>query len=340
MTAAGAMRRLGAAAVVLAVACGGSSRPKGTAAVGAVPSRATTAGDRVLRYLPAGADLLFELDLARVRQNAVIGEAVTRWLTVLAAETDAESDGDSGLPAGTVADLARAPLLGAQLVVLAAYGVGTEAAATATLVVGAGDIPGAVAIADGVAILAPPELARRAEAATAGAEPSLVTDHELLTLRTAAMPEKAEGAALRGAGRLDFDARVALAAATGAQAAPQTLSLWADVVDDAALIAVVDGADGDGKERGAGGARLAASLERVREQLLGLDAVRATGLGPAVRRVAIERKGDTVRVVALIGPKRLRRAAERLGAAAPSPSPSLSTPLPSPSTPSAKESPP
>jgi hypothetical protein len=340
MTAAGAMRRLGAAAVVLAVACGGSSRPKGTAAVGAVPSRATTAGDRVLRYLPAGADLLFELDLARVRQNAVIGEAVTRWLTVLAAETDA----DSGLPAGTVADLARAPLLGAQLVVLAAYGVGTEAAATATLVVGAGDIPGAVAIADGVAILAPPELARRAEAATAGAEPSLVTDHELLTLRTAAMPEKADGAALRGAGRLDFDARVALAAATGAQAAPQTLSLWADVVDDAALIAVVDGADGDGKERGAGGARLAASLERVREQLLGLDAVRATGLGPAVRRVAIERKGDTVRVVALVGPKRLRRAAERLGAAAPSPSPSPSTTLPSPSpspaTSSAKESPP
>jgi hypothetical protein len=324
MTAAGAMR-LAAAAVAVAVGCGGSSGPKGGAVAIEVPSRAATAGDRALRYLPAGADLLIEVDLARLRGNAVVGAVVTRWLAgVSAPEAGSE----------VVADLARAPLLTAELVVLAAYGVGSEEAATATLVLGPGEVAGAVRLADGVAVLAPPPLARRCEAATAGAEPSLVTDRELLVLRTDAMPDKAEGATVRAAGRLDFDARVALAAATGASAAPRALSVWADVVDDAALIAVIDGADGD--KKGEGGARLAAALERLRDQLLELEAVRATGLGPAVHRIAVERTGDRVRVVALVGPQRLRRAADRVATVLPE-----AAPAPAPASPSsAKESPP
>lgn len=324
MTAARAMRL---AAVAVAVGCGGPAGPKGGAVAIEVPSRAATAGDRVLRYLPAGADLLIEVDLARLRGNAVVGAVVTRWLAgVSAPETGAE----------VVADLARAPLLTAELVVLAAYGVGSEEAATATLVLGPGEVAGAVRLADGVAVLAPPLLARRCEAATAGAEPSLVTDRELLVLRTDAMPDKAEGATVRAAGRLDFDARVALASATGAPAAPRALSVWADVVDDAALIAVIDGADGDGGKAGEGGARLAASLERVRDQLLELEPVRAAGLGPAVHRIAIERKGDRVRVVALIGPQRLRRAADRVATVLPE-----EEAAPAPASPSpAKESPP
>jgi hypothetical protein len=328
MTAAGAMR-LAAAAVAVAVGCGGSSGPKGGAVAIEVPSRAATAGDRALRYLPAGADLLIEVDLARLRGNAVVGAVVTRWLAGVSAP-EAGSD--------VVADLARAPLLTAELVVLAAYGVGSEEAATATLVLGPGEVAGAVRLADGVAVLAPPPLARRCEAATAGAEPSLVTDRELLVLRTDAMPDKAEGATLRAAGRLDFDARVALAAATGAPAAPRALSVWADVVDDAALIAVIDGADGDGArdQKGDGGARLAAALERLRDQLLELEAVRATGLGPAVHRIAVERKGDRVRVVALVGPQRLRRAADRVATVLPE-----AEAAPAPASPSsAKESPP
>jgi hypothetical protein len=324
MTAAGAMR-LVAAAVAVAVGCGGSSGPKGGVVAIEVPSRAATAGDRALRYLPAGADLLIEVDLARLRGNAVVGAVVTRWLAgVSAPEAGSE----------VVADLARAPLLTAELVVLAAYGVGSEEAATATLVVGPGEVAGAVRLADGVAVLAPPPLARRCEAATAGAEPSLVTDRELLVLRTDAMPDKAEGATVRAAGRLDFDARVALAAATGASAAPRALSVWADVVDDAALIAVIDGADGD--KKGEGGARLAAALERLRDQLLELEAVRATGLGPAVHRIAVERTGDRVRVVALVGPQRLRRAADRVATVLPE-----AEAAPAPASPSsAKESPP
>jgi hypothetical protein len=324
MTAAGAMR-LVAAAVAVAVGCGGSSGPKGGVVAIEVPSRAATAGDRALRYLPAGADLLIEVDLARLRGNAVVGAVVTRWLAgVSAPEAGSE----------VVADLARAPLLTAELVVLAAYGVGSEEAATATLVLGPGEVAGAVRLADGVAVLAPPPLARRCEAATAGAEPSLVTDRELLVLRTDAMPDKAEGATVRAAGRLDFDARVALAAATGASAAPRALSVWADVVDDAALIAVIDGADGD--KQGEGGARLAAALERLRDQLLELEAVRATGLGPAVHRIAVERKGDRVRVVALVGPQRLRRAADRVATVLPE-----AEAAPAPASPSsAKESPP
>ena len=316
-------------------ACGGSSKP-GAAGQGiAVPSREATAADPVLRHLPAGAALLIEVDLARVRRNPVIGDVATRWLSsqVGSAEGEAAS-GEDGSPANAVADLAHAPLLTADAIVLAAYGVGSEAAATATLIIGPSivpaDIPGAIRLDEHIALLAPPALARRAEAASAGAEPSLASDRALLALRTRAMPEKAESASLRLTGRLDFDARVALAAMTGADAVPRELSVWADVVDDAALIAVLDGAD---DKKNDGGKRLEAALIALRDRLADLDPLRLAGVSPALRRTEIQRDGDRVRVVALIGPKRLRKAAERVATVLP---PS-SAPESAPPAPASKE---
>jgi hypothetical protein len=339
-------RRVIAALAVVGVACGGSS--SGPSAPGAieVPSRAATAADAVLRHLPAGAELLIEVDLGRVRANPVIGELATRWLSSQITAGDGAGE-EGGSPVDAVVDLARTPLLAADTIVLAAYGVGTEEAATATLIAGPqvapGDIAGAVRLDEHVALLAPPALARRAEAATAGAEPSLAADRPLLALRTRAMPEKAESASLRLTGRLDFDARVALASMTGADAVPRELSVWADVVDDAALVAVLDGADGrDGgkhDEKNDGGGRLEAGLIALRERLADVEALRLAGVAPALRRAEIQRDGDRVRVVALIGPKRLRKAAERVATVLPpSPAPESAPPAtPAPSPPGSKE---
>ena len=279
------------AAVAVALAgCGGGGQGGGP-----------TAGDALLRYLPAGADLVLEIDLARVRENAVVGGVVKAWLQ------NSGSGSGSG-PAEAVKGIGTAPLLAAKTVMLASYGIGTEKATTATLVTGV-EVPGSVRISDDVVALAPPELIRHVEAAAAGAEPSLASDQAMLALRATAMPERAEGAAVRGAARLSFDARVALAATLDADVAPASLSLWADVADDAALVAVLDGTDG--KTPGAGGAHLETALAGVRDRLAAAPAVRAAGLTAALRDARIERRGDRLRVVAVIGPKRLRRAAER-----------------------------
>jgi len=288
------------AAVAVALAgCGGGGQGGGPTAARVTPPRAPTAGDALLRYLPAGADLVLEIDLARVRENAVVGGVVKAWL---------QNSGSGSGPAEAVKEIGTAPLLAAKTVMLASYGIGTEKATTATLVTGV-EVPGSVRISDDVVALAPPELIRHVEAAAAGAEPSLASDQAMLALRATAMPERAEGAAVRGAARLSFDARVALAATLDADVAPASLSLWADVADDAALVAVLDGTDG--KTPGAGGAHLETALAGVRDRLAAAPAVRAAGLTAALRDARIERRGDRLRVVAVIGPKRLRRAAER-----------------------------
>ncbi|MCB9571083.1 MAG: hypothetical protein H6709_03235 [Kofleriaceae bacterium] len=137
--------RLAAAALLLTslaspVACGGSdhggvatpARARGG------PARAATAGDPLLAVLPAGPDVVVELDLARLRANAAVGALVGRIL---------DTPGDAGGPA--VAWLIEpAPLRHAAVVVLASYAVGTADAATVTLL--GGD---ALAAAD---VLAPP----------------------------------------------------------------------------------------------------------------------------------------------------------------------------------------
>src|SRR4051812_44249132 len=81
------------------------------------PAKPPAGMERVLGLLPEGAQVVVEVDLARLRASSVVGDVATRALAQLGA--------DSKLPGLPVA-LAGSPLAGADGFVLAAYGVGTE----------------------------------------------------------------------------------------------------------------------------------------------------------------------------------------------------------------------
>jgi hypothetical protein len=106
---------------------------------------------------------------------------------------------------------------------------------------------------------------------------------------------------LRATARLGLDARVALVPVLGPDVAPASMSVWADVADDAALVAILDGHDAEP----GGGSRLLVALERMRVALAGSTTLLHLGLAPTVREATFTRAGDLVRVVATIGPKRL-----------------------------------
>jgi hypothetical protein len=210
------------------------------------------------------------------------------------------------LPGGGDAPLARATV-----VVLAAYQVGTADAATVTLVATRGEIAGASRIADGVVALGPPALVARCAAVAAGHGDSAAGEAELIALRARAMPAGVPGASLRATARLSLDARVALAPVLGPDLAPASLSLWADVVDDAAAVAILDARD----PAGGGGERTQVALERLRIALAGSTALLQLGLAPVVRGARVVRKGDRLEVVATVAPARLVEVTSRLSRA-------------------------
>jgi hypothetical protein len=301
-----------ALAIALVAACGGDqgaapAPPPGPGAI-VVPERARTAGDPMLAFLPAGADIVVELDLGRVRGNDVVGELATHYLSdgSAASELDPLAAVGGSIPAG--------PLARADVVVLASYRSGTPEATTIGLIVGGGltpdDLYGATDLGGGVIAVAPPAETEALRAVAAGTAPGLDEDRELLALRALGMPEKAEGASLRVAARLDFDARVALASQLGASSAPSLVSLWGDVADDVAVVAVLEAPDDDGAQAGA--ERMAGEIRAYFGQLANEPDFLALGLSPAIRRFQVETRGDRVKVVALIGPRRLSRVVARL----------------------------
>lgn len=283
-------------------ACGGSYRKVDRTPAEAM-TRAPTAGDGALAMLPAGADVVVEIDLARARANPTVGPVVDRWAGALDA-------GAARLGAGST------PLAGAAWVVLAAYGVGGADAATVTLVApGKGvEIPNAVKIADGVVALAPPAWIDKLRAVEV--DSSLAGDRELIALRSRAMPTAADGAVLRVTARLSTDARIALASAIGLEPAPRALSAWADVADDAALIVDVDARDdGDpGAVR-----RLRHTIEQLIHRVAGTDGVRTLGLAPPIAHTRIEggKRTTWLRAITVIPPSRLGYAVAELQKEAP-----------------------
>jgi hypothetical protein len=141
---------------------------------------------------------------------------------------------------------------------------------------------------------------------------TLGDDIEFLRLRASAMPEKAEGASLRITARLGFDARVALASELGLDAAPATVSVWGDVADDLAVVALIDAGDiGGGAASDDLGKAMAEAIRGEIDELAKHPAVRAVGLAPSFRAFEVEPKAAVVSVIALIGPSRLERAAGR-----------------------------
>jgi hypothetical protein len=287
----------GAAAIACAAAvaaCGGSYRKVEPASAAPI-TRAPTAGDAALAMLPAGPDVLIELDLARARANPSLGALVDRWVGNAGAMMPGEAP----------------PLAGAAWVVLAAYDVGGDDATTVTLVApGKGvEIPKAVKIADGVVALAPPAWIDKLAAVTA--ETSAAEDRELLALRARAMPTAADGAVLRLTARLSTDARIELAGAIGLEPAPRAISAWGDLADDAALVVDLDARD-DGDPAAA--RRLRVAVEKLIRRLADHAGVRALGLAPPIARTRIEgtRRGTWLRAITVVPPTRVKWAAAEL----------------------------
>jgi hypothetical protein len=277
--------------IVLAACGGGGARRPTTSHV--VRPELKTAGDRILPLLPDGAQVVIELDLKRLRANAVIGALVTQALTGPAIP---------GVPAD--ATLAHADVL-----VMASYGLGTSNAATVTVLVTPDTVPHSVSLGDGVVALGPEEWTAQLEARAAiNRTKPLLAAKELLSLRDHAMPAGAPGASLRITANLPFDARVALARQTGIEAPPARISIWGDVVDDLAVIVDADAADkGDAKA----GARLEAAVRGLLAGLAGEPSVRAVGIPNSIEGAKIVAQGTWVRTIIAIGPAHLARAVAR-----------------------------
>lgn len=303
------MRLAHVALLVLAVAaCGGRGR-RGASAGSAATLRPATVADRMIALLPDGVQLLVELDFARLRANETVGEVATKALAQLGE--------DAKLP-GLPMAVQGSPLANADMVVMAAYGVGTPDAATVTLLATKQDIPNATPLAEGIVAIGPPEWVAQLEARAAiAAQGPLAPSLSLMSLRDHAMPAKAPGAVLRVTARLPFDARVALAQQMGLPTAPAQVSVWGDVVDDVAIIIDADAADpGDKKAKDAAN-RLAQAMNALLASLGDEPAFRALGLTGALRDVRMITERTWVRTIITVGPRQLVRAVERARAMLP-----------------------
>ncbi|HEU0033678.1 MAG TPA: hypothetical protein VFQ53_23790 [Kofleriaceae bacterium] len=292
------------------VACGG--RKHRVQPVRPIAAHPATHAERILGMLPQGAQVVVEVDLARLRANPVVGHLVTRLL------------GEIALPKGVEAP----PLAGVDTLVLAAYGVGTSQAATITIVSAKQPVAGATPLADGIYGLGPPEWLNQVEA-RAGlvdreGQPVAVAAPELLALRDHAMPVGAPGASLRVTARLAFDARVSLARQIGVESAPAQLSIWADVVDDFAMIVDCDATDPGEKKQQRAGQKMANMLRGALGALAEDPKIRALGLPSSLAEARLIAKGAWVRTIVAVGPTHLKRVVERaetLLGPAPAPAP-------------------
>ena len=290
-----------AALLVVLVACGGGGTKRPVISK-ATPPVARTAGDRILPLLPEGAQLIVELDFARLRANPVVGKVITQALT------------GPALPMSS--DIPLSPLANVDALVLASYGMGTSQAATVTILVTKDSVPNGVSLGEGLVALGPELWTAQLEAraAIAGVEQKLTASSELLALRDHAMPPGAPGAALRITARLSFDARVALARQTGLDAPPGRISIWGDVVDDLAIIVDADAVDpGDTKTKQPT-KRLETGVRGMLAGLAGEPAIRALGIPSSLNGARIVAKGTWVRTIIAIGPAHLQRVVQRADA--------------------------
>lgn len=280
--------------VVALVACGGGKRAAKTSKV---PLReAVTVADHIVDVLPNGAQIVLELDLARLRTNAVIGETVTKALTAPLADLP----GDVPVP----------PLAVADTVVFASYGIGTSNAATIVVIASKQEIADATRLGDNLYAMGPPDWIRQLEARAALGTP-IRAEEPLLRLRERAMPAKAPGASLRVTARLPFDARVALAKDSGLESAPARLSVWADVVDDFVIIIDADSVDPGEKATKKANARLERLLRTALRALAEEPKLRALGLSSSISRAKLAAGGSWIRTIIAVGPLHLKRVVER-----------------------------
>ncbi len=278
---------------MLASCGGGRARNRTPSTVSNAIPRAATAGDRMLALLPDGAQLVVEVDLARLRANPIVGPLIVKVL------------GGNGIPQ-------LAGFADADGVVFAAYGLGTSQAATLTLFTARQPLAGATPIMDdiygvGVADWIAQVQARAAIEKTSG----LAASKDLLALRERAMPEGAPGASLRISARLTFDARIALARITGIENAPGQLSVWADVVDDLAIVVDADATDPGDKQPKNAVKRMSRTMQGALAMVSREPAIIALGLPSSVSGAKVATRGSWIRAIIAIGPRHLQRVVER-----------------------------
>jgi hypothetical protein len=291
-----------AALVACIAACHHASDPTAGVIV-ATPPKPPSIADRMVALLPDGAQVVVELDLARLRANATVGALATSALAQLGATSHVP-----GLPV----TVAGSPLAAADEVVLAAYGVGTEQAATITLLATKADVPGGARLSPELVALGPDEWTGQLATREALAEqhPLTIPD-ELRQLRDHAQPPGTSGAVLRVTARLSFDARVALARITGVETAPAQISAWADVADDVAVVVDADALDPGDKAAKDSSKRLAHTIRELLGALQDEPTVRALGVAPSLDGARLVSQGSWVRTIVAVGPKHLARVVER-----------------------------
>lgn len=86
---------------------------------------------------------------------------------------------------------------------------------------------------------------------------------------------------------------------------PEAVSVWGDVVDDLAVVALLSGQD-------PGGPALARELAGWRERLVAAPWVRERFLSHILRDVEIDGAGELARVVFIVNPRTLERVVRRL----------------------------
>ena len=257
----------------------------------------------MLALLPEGAQLVVEIDLARLRANAVVGDVAGKALAQLGA--------DARIPGVPIA-VQGSPLAGADTIVMAAYGVGTAQAATLTILETKQDLADSTRIAPDLVAIGPDDWVGQLQARAAiDAQHALAPSPELLRLRDHAMPPGATGAVLRVTARLPFDARIAFARQTGLDAAPAQLSVWGDVADDLAIVVDADAADPGDKLGKDAARRLAQAFQGVLEAVAGDTTIQALGVPRSLTDARLVTQGTWVRAIVAVGPHHLGRAVER-----------------------------
>jgi len=291
-----------AALALVAAACGGAGRARQVPATKPA-AHVVTGTEHMLALLPDGAELIVEIDLARLRKNPVVGDVATKALAQLGADAKIP-----GLPLATQGS----PLAGADTIVMAAYGVGTAQAATLTLLQTKQDLPASMRIAPELVAIGPDEwTGQLASRAAIDAQHALAPSEDLLRLRDHAMPPGATGAVFRVTARLPFDARIAFARQTGLDAAPAQLSIWADIADDLAVVVDADAADPGDKAGREAAKRLAGTIRGTLASVADDPTVRALGVPTSLTDAHLVTQGTWVRAIVAVGPHHLQRAVER-----------------------------
>ena len=263
------------------VGCGPKSKPVSKPVE--VPRRQATAGEPIFGHAPAGADAVLEIDLARLRKNPTVGPLV-------AALTAAGEVGGDLVAIGDV-------------VVIASYRIGQTDAGQLVFVSGrrVGELRGAHRISDRLVAFGPAALLREVDAVGAGQGSALAPDRGLLRPRALPLPAGAPGASLRISADLPFDARLALAKRLEIDVVPEWISVWFDVADDLAGVALLGGGeDADPKD-------LVTAVSRLRDRLAAAESLRRVGLDALIENVGVTTDGRDARVVLVVGPRRLAR---------------------------------